>query len=117
VLLADANRMTRPLVANQLRRQGYFVVKRPLSKRRLPRYPRAARNSGAVDGRPRIEAILVDISLDGLNGWEILPRLRMEPAAAGVPIVLLSVDHPNPSLPIPTEQMAGCRNRPMTRRC
>jgi len=49
-----------------------------------------------------IEAILVDISLDGLNGWEILPRLRLEPAAAGVPIVLLSVDHPNPSLPIPS---------------
>jgi PAS domain S-box-containing protein len=101
VLLADANRMTRPLVANQLRRQGYFVVEAASVEETL-----AAVSEGGseqpVDGRPRIEAILVDISLDGLNGWEILPRLRMEPAAAGVPIVLLSVDHPNPSLPIPS---------------
>jgi CheY-like chemotaxis protein len=63
----------------------------------------SAAESDDPTGNPTaIEAILVDISLDGLNGWEILPRLRMEPAAAGVPIVLLSVDHPNPSLPIPT---------------
>ena len=101
VLVADANQTTRPLVANQLRRQGYFVVEAASVEETL-----AAVSAGDTDqpsdGRPRIEAILVDISLDGLNGWEILPRLRMEPAAAGVPIVLLSVDHPNPSLPIPS---------------
>ena len=105
VLLADANLTTRPMVANQLRRQGYFVVETSTVEETL-----AALSSGispeldgslpAGTGAP-IEAILVDISLDGLNGWEILPRLRLEPAAAGVPIVLLSVDHPNPSLPIP----------------
>ncbi|WP_263353602.1 PAS domain S-box protein [Acidicapsa acidisoli] len=102
VLLADANLSTRPLVANQLRRQGYRVVETGTVEETL-----AALSTGVDSEHPDgvqggIEAILVDISLDGLNGWEILPRLRMEPSAAGVPIVLLSVDHPNPSLPIPT---------------
>jgi CheY-like chemotaxis protein len=101
-LLADANLSTRPLVANQLRRQGYHVVETGTVEETL-----AALSTGVDSEQPAgaptgIEAILVDISLDGLNGWEILPRLRMEPSAAGVPIVLLSVDHPNPSLPIPT---------------
>jgi PAS domain S-box-containing protein len=102
VLLADANLTTRPLVANQLRRQGYRVVETSTVEETL-----AALASGVDSEHPNgvtggVEAILVDISLDGLNGWEILPRLRMEPSAAGVPIVLLSVNHPNPSLPIPT---------------
>jgi PAS domain S-box-containing protein len=102
VLLADANETTRPLVANQLRRQGYFVVETATVEETLATISSAGAPESAVPNALGIEAILVDISLDGLNGWEILPRLRMEPAAAGVPIVLLSVDHPNPSLPIPT---------------
>jgi len=101
VLLADGNLETRPMVANQLRRQGYFVIESGSVEETLAAIATASA-SDAVGNPTAIEAILVDISLDGLNGWEILPRLRMEPAAAGVPIVLLSVDHPNPSLPIPT---------------
>ena len=109
ILVADANPTTRAMVANQLRRQNYHVVETGTVEETL-----AAVSSPVVSNEPGsgvpgigidsigIEAILVDISLDGLNGWEILPRLRLEPAAAGVPIVLLSVDHPNPSLPIPS---------------
>jgi CheY-like chemotaxis protein len=102
VLLADANLTTRPMVANQLRRQGYFVIETGTVEETLAAVALAAVPDASAGNPATIEAILVDISLDGLNGWEILPRLRMEPAAAGVPIVLLSVDHPNPSLPIPT---------------
>jgi PAS domain S-box-containing protein len=101
VLLADANTTTRPLVANQLRRQGYHVIETGTVDETLAALSAGVDPDQAIGIAP-IEAILVDISLDGLNGWEILPRLRLEPAAAGVPIVLLSVDHPNPSLPIPT---------------
>jgi PAS domain S-box-containing protein len=102
VLVADSNATNRVLVANQLRRQGYQVFEAASVEETLETL--AARSTLDEVGRNSsgIEAILVDISLDGLNGWEILPRLRLEPAAAGVPIVLLSVDHPNPSLPIPT---------------
>ena len=104
ILLADANLTTRPMIANQLRRQGYFVIETSTVDETLAAL--AVAPSPNTDGQNGteifgIEAILVDISLDGLNGWEILPRLRLEPGAAGVPIVLLSVEHPNPSLPIP----------------
>jgi PAS domain S-box-containing protein len=107
VLLADANSETRPQLANQLRRQGYHVVETATVDETLAALaatPGTELTAAGVStiAPAAIEAILVDISLDGLNGWEILPRLRMEPAAAGVPIVLLSVNHPNPSLPIPT---------------
>jgi CheY-like chemotaxis protein len=94
-------------LANQLRRQGYHVVETATVEETLAALAAAPGSPLTTAGintvaPAAIEAILVDISLDGLNGWEILPRLRMEPAAAGVPIVLLSVNHPNPSLPIPT---------------
>ena len=111
ILVADANAITRNMVANQLRRQNYHVVEAGSVDETLAAVAagsaadEAARNNATGvpgPGLAGIEAILVDISLDGLNGWEILPRLRLEPAAAGVPIVLLSVDHPNPSLPLPT---------------
>jgi PAS domain S-box-containing protein len=112
ILVADANPVTRAMVANQLRRQNYFVVETGTVEETLAAVGAGSAadetaRANAAPGVPRpglagIEAILVDISLDGLNGWEILPRLRLEPAAAGVPIVLLSVDHPNPSLPLPT---------------
>jgi PAS domain S-box-containing protein len=112
ILVADANPTTRAMVANQLRRQNYRVVEAGSVDETLAAVAAgsAADEAARVNAAPGppgpglagIEAILVDISLDGLNGWEILPRLRLEPAAAGVPIVLLSVDHPNPSLPLPT---------------
>jgi PAS domain S-box-containing protein len=107
VLLADSNETTRPQLANQLRRQGYHVIETATVDETLAALAATPGTEMIAAGVTTIvpagiEAILVDISLDGLNGWEILPRLRMEPAAAGVPIVLLSVNHPNPSLPIPT---------------
>lgn len=101
ILVADSNASTRAMVANQLRRQGYSVIETGTVEETLAAVKAPAPSEDGLMHMP-VEAILVDIALDGLNGWEILPRLRMEPEAAGVPIVLLSVDHPNPSLPIPT---------------
>jgi CheY-like chemotaxis protein len=97
ILLADPNQQSRLIVANQLRRQSYDVVETSTVEETL-----AALWDGPAGGKSAgIEAILVDIALDNLNGWEILPQLRQSAAAASVPIVLLSVDHPNPSLPLP----------------
>jgi DNA-binding response OmpR family regulator len=38
-----------------------------------------------------VEAILLDTSLDGMNGWEILPLLRRKDPDNQIPIVLLSL--------------------------
>ncbi len=78
VLLADANIATRPLVAQQLARHGYRVVETESVEQTIE----AARG---------VEAILLDTSLDGMNGFEILPMLRRRDPQSLVPIVLLSV--------------------------
>jgi CheY-like chemotaxis protein len=81
VLLADANTITRLQVADQLRRHGYRVVETTNVDQTL------------TAAREGVEAILLDTSLDGMNGWQILPMLRRLDPAARTPIVLLSVEN------------------------
>jgi PAS domain S-box-containing protein len=79
VLLADANGISRPLIAAKLSRHGYRVVEAGTVEQTL-----AAAHNG-------VEAILLDTSLDGMNGWEILPLLRRLDPESRTPVVLLSV--------------------------
>ena len=79
VLLADGNGATRPLIAAQLARHGYRVVETDSVEQTV-----AAAHAG-------VEAILLDTSLDGMNGWAILPLLRQRDPEARTPVVLLSV--------------------------
>jgi PAS domain S-box-containing protein len=81
VLLADANGTTRHQVAAQLARHGYRVVEAATVEQTL-----------AAAGA-EVEAILLDTSVDGMNGWQILPLLRRMDPAAKAPIVLLSVEN------------------------
>jgi CheY-like chemotaxis protein len=81
VLLADANGTTRHQVAAQLARHGYHVVEASTVEQTL-----------AAAGA-EVEAILLDTSVDGMNGWQILPLLRRMDPAAKAPIVLLSVEN------------------------
>ncbi len=64
VLLADANAGTRPVVVEKLSRHGYRVVEATTVEETL-----AAAQNG-------VQAILLDTSLDGMNGWEILRLLK-----------------------------------------
>jgi PAS domain S-box-containing protein len=92
VVLADANATTRPMVAQQLSRHGYRVVETASVEQTI------AAAEGAV------QAILLDTSLDGMNGWEILPMLRRKDPGSHVPIVLLSVaDDDSDDLPADTQ--------------
>jgi PAS domain S-box-containing protein len=90
VLVADANRLTRPMIAEQLARHGYRVVETTTVEQTV-----AAAHEG-------VEAILVDTSLDGINGWEVLPLLRYGDPRRRTPIVLLSLASQNRS-ELPTE--------------
>jgi PAS domain S-box-containing protein len=82
VLVADANGATRPLIADQLARFGYRVVEATTVDQAV---------AVAHDG---VSAILLDTTLDGINGWEILPMLRREDPEAHTPVVLLGVANP-----------------------
>jgi CheY-like chemotaxis protein len=79
VLVADSNRLTRPMIAEQLARHGYRVLETTTVEQTV-----AAAREG-------VEAILVDTSIDGMNGWEILPLLRHDDPERRTPIVLLSL--------------------------
>jgi DNA-binding response OmpR family regulator len=81
LLLADANEATRPQIAAQLTRHGYSVIETATVEQTL-----AAAHKG-------VEAILLDTSLDGMNGWEILPLLRRLDPEAHTPVVLLSIEN------------------------
>ena len=81
LLLADANETTRPRIAAQLTRHGYSVIETATMEETL-----AAAHKG-------VEAILLDTSLDGMNGWEILPLLRRLDPEAHTPVVLLSIEN------------------------
>ena len=85
VVLADANAESRPRIAAQLARHGYSVVQTSTVEQTLT----AARRD--------VLAILLDTSLDGMNGWQILPLLRRSDAAPHTPVVLLSVEKPQAS--------------------
>lgn len=99
VLLADSNRVNRSFVAEKLSRHGYRVLETESVDETLS----AARNGA--------DAILLDTSMDGMNGWELLPLLRNENQGRRVPVVLLSVAGQNPAeLPAEAE---GLINKPV----
>jgi CheY-like chemotaxis protein len=81
VVLADANPESRPRIAAQLTRHGYHVIEAATVEQTL-----AAAHQG-------VQAILLDTSLDGMNGWEILPLLRRLDPEARTPVVLLSLEN------------------------
>jgi DNA-binding response OmpR family regulator len=80
VLLADADPSSRPHISNMLGSHGFRVVEATTVEETL---------AAADDG---VEAILLDTSIDGMNGWEMLPLLRRLRPDSRTPIVLLSVD-------------------------
>jgi CheY-like chemotaxis protein len=82
VVLADANAETRMRIAAQLARHGYSVVQTSTVEQTIE-----AARQGA-------HAVLVDTSLDGMNGLHILPLLRSLDSASTTPVVLLSVEDP-----------------------
>ena len=82
VLVADTNGTTRPLIADQLARFGYRVVEATTVDQAV---------AVAHDG---VSAIVLDTTIDGINGWEILPLLRREDPEAHTPVVLLGVANP-----------------------
>ena len=99
VLLADANPASRPHIAALLTGHGYRVVETTSVEETLA----AAHES--------VEAILLDTSMDGMNGWEILPLLRRLHPDAHPPIVLLSVDKRQDPSALPTDAEGWVANR------
>jgi diguanylate cyclase (GGDEF)-like protein len=79
ILVAEDSLVVRAVVREQLEEQGYDVVEAEDGESALAQ---------AFDMRP--DAILLDIEMPGMNGYEVLTRLKTDPDLADIPIVFLT---------------------------
>ncbi|SDT09289.1 GAF domain-containing protein [Friedmanniella luteola] len=80
LLLVEDDRASLDLLAVYLDRPGVRLV-------------RARDGREALDLVRRLvpSAVVLDIQLPGVDGWEVLEQLRSDPATAGVPVVVVSI--------------------------
>jgi PAS domain S-box-containing protein len=100
VLLAGAGEEARPRITELLARHGYKVIEARTVEETI-----ASAHRG-------VQAILLDTSQQGMNGWQILPLLRKLDPEARTPIVLLSVDPPE-GLEFALDKVAGWVAKPL----
>jgi signal transduction histidine kinase/CheY-like chemotaxis protein len=83
ILVCDDDASIRHIVAEQLRRHGYTVLEADSGEQVL----QLAKNH-------EIDAILLDLYMPGLTGWDTMDQLKLLPATAAIPIIVLSVLSP-----------------------
>ena len=91
ILICDDDANIRTVVAEHLTQQGYECLEAASGEQAL---------TLAIENR--VEAILLDLYMPGLSGWETLQRLRDNPATSAIPVVVLSV-----LSPVLRREMAG----------
>jgi CheY-like chemotaxis protein len=80
ILVCDDDPEIRTIVSENLTRQGYTVFEASNGHEALK-----------LAAEKQVEAILLDLYMPGLSGWETLQRLRDNPATSEIPVVVLSV--------------------------
>ncbi len=80
ILVCDDDAGIRTVVSEHLQRQGYTVIEAVSGEQAL-----------VLAAENQVEAILLDLYMPGLSGWETLQRLRNNPMTANIPVVILSV--------------------------
>ena len=96
VLVCDDDPGIRVVVAEQLRQHGYDILEAGSGEEAIAlaqeQTARAAglRSDNGFSAQP-IAAILLDLYMPGLSGGETLERLRISPATASIPAIILSV--------------------------
>jgi signal transduction histidine kinase/CheY-like chemotaxis protein len=80
ILVCDDDAGIRTIVSEHLGRQGYTVIEAESGDQAL-----------VMAAEHQVEAILLDLYMPGLSGWETLQRLRKNPVTANIPVVVLSV--------------------------
>ena len=83
ILVVDDDASVRQVVAEQLRRHGYTVLETDRGEQAV-----------SIAAHQDVEAILLDLYMPGLTGWQTIERLKQNPATANIPVVVLSVLSP-----------------------
>ena len=79
ILIIEDDKFLRELIAQKLTKEGYEI-------------------SEAVDGEKGVEAVketkpdlvLLDLILPGIDGFEVLSRMKADPLLAEIPVIILS---------------------------
>jgi len=79
ILVIEDDKFLRELISQKLIKEGYDIAE-------------------AVDGEKGVESVkeekpdlvLLDLILPGIDGFEVLSRIKSDPASAQVPIIILS---------------------------
>ena len=95
ILLVEDNEMNRDMLSRRLQRRGYEVVT-------------------AVDGETGLALtrsagpalVLMDMSLPGVDGWEVTRQLKADPATRAIPVIALTA-----------HAMAGDREKALAAGC
>lgn len=83
ILVVDDDASVRHVVGEHLRRNGYTVLETASGEQALH-----------IAEKQRVEAILLDLYMPGMSGWETIEQLKKNPATADIPVVILSVLSP-----------------------
>ena len=90
ILVCDDDPGIREVVAEQLRQHGYEIMEASSGEEVIAIAREQAARVRDHSGLP-ISALLLDLYMPGLSGWETLQRLKESPATASIPVVVLSV--------------------------
>jgi CheY-like chemotaxis protein len=97
ILVCDDDPGIRVVVAEQLRQHGYDILEAGSGEEVIAlanKQTAQGNGTGEDTSARRISAILLDLYMPGISGWETLQRLKGTPATASIPVVILSVIPP-----------------------
>ena len=83
ILIVDDDAGVRHIVAEHVRMHGYDVLETESGQSAL-----------ILASNQKPAAILLDLYMPGITGWETVERLKANPATAGIPVIILSVLSP-----------------------
>src|SRR6266487_4108216 len=79
LLVVDDNETNRAMLSRRLRRQGHTVALAENGRQALEKLRTR-----------RFDVVLLDIMMSGMDGFEVLRRLKADPATQNIPVIMLS---------------------------
>lgn len=80
VFVVDDEPDLRELLSEALTADGYTVTT----------FPDGESLFSGIDDADLPDAILLDINMPGMSGWDVIERLRADPATAGIPVIAVT---------------------------
>lgn len=81
VLVVDDEEYNRDMLSNRLRRRGYYCLVAEGGEQALE-----------IIAREEIDVVLLDIMMPVVDGYEVLRRLRSEPATEELPVIMVTAN-------------------------